>query len=600
MNAVFTPLSLLLVVIWPLLLVGVMAFSTTHSAALRLAPWAGLPALVLAVFVPPNASLHLPWLLLGTELGFVNDTDRLFLLFAALLWWLAGMYARAYLSGHPGRSRFFGYFLLAMTGNLGLILAQDLASFYLFFALMSFASYGLVVHERSIEALHAGRVYIALVVIGEIALFAAMVLATAAAGSTEFDAVRRELAQAESRDMIMLLAFTGFGIKAGVLGLHVWLPLAHPVAPTPASAVLSGAMIKAGLLGWLRLLPFGEVTLLQWGEAFMLLGLAAAFYGVVVGLTQRDPKTLLAYSSISQMGILTMAAGLGLTAPGAYPAILTVITLYALHHGLSKGALFLGVGVVGACSGARRRWVWLALWLPALALAGAPLTSGMMAKVLLKAQTVNAPGPWVSVLQALLPWSAMATTLLVGRFLLLLAEPGSGTSSQSSPAGLVWPWALLITALVALPWLVPESPTLWSQAAVLGSLWPVLLGVMLTLVAVLWRAHVSRQPGTMPAGDGQVIAGYLMPRIPPGDLLVPISCGLALVLTYGRRLADEQLPRWRDAWLASLGRPWSKLDWWRMIERIEFGLNSWCTMLVVLLLLGPDGGVGGWERMNLA
>lgn len=83
----------------PLLLAGAMVFSATHSAALRLAPWAALPALILAVFAPTGVSLHLPWLLLGTELGLVDDTGRLFLLFTALLWWLAGMYARAYLSG---------------------------------------------------------------------------------------------------------------------------------------------------------------------------------------------------------------------------------------------------------------------------------------------------------------------------------------------------------------------------------------------------------------------------------------------------------------------------------------------------------------------
>lgn len=587
MNEVSGPLVLLLVVIWPLLLAGAMVFSATHSTVWRLAPWAALPAFILALFVPPSASLHLPGLLLGTELGLVDDTGRLFLLFTALLWWLTGLYARAYLSDQPGRSRFFGYFLLSMTGNLGLILAQDLASFYLFFALMSFASYGLVVHERSIEALRAGRIYIVLVVIGEIALFAAMVLATTATGSTGFETVRQGLAQAESRDLIILLAFSGFGIKAGVLGLHVWLPLAHPVAPTPASAVLSGAMIKAGLLGWLRLLPLGEVPLLQWGEAFMLLGLIAAFYGVAVGLTQRDPKTLLAYSSISQMGILTMAVGLGLTAPAAYPAILTVITLYALHHGLSKGALFLGVGVVGACRGAQRRWVWLALWLPALALAGAPLTSGMAAKVLLKAQVVNAPGLWISVLQTFLPWSAVATALLVGRFLFLLYWPKEGGSGYLSSAGLVWPWALLVTASVVLPWwFVPKSPQLWSQVAIMGGLWPVLLGAVLTLAAVLWKAHLTRQPGTMLTGDRQETAGYLFPLIPPGDVLVPISRLVTSALTHGRRLADEQLPRWRDARLASLRRPWSKVNWWRIIGGIESSLNHWSTALVFLALLG--------------
>jgi len=591
MNEAFISWVLLLVVVWPLLLASAMAFRAIGSTALRLAPWAALPALILAVFAPLGISLDLPWLLLGTKLGLVNDTGQLFLLFTALLWWLSGMYARTYLSNPLERSRFFAYFLLAMTGNIGLILAQDVASFYLFFTLMSFASYGLVVHERSIEALRAGRVYIVLVVIGEVALFAAIVLVAAATGSTDFDIVRHGLAQAESRNLIMFLAFIGFGIKAGVLGLHMWLPLAHPVAPTPASAVLSGAMLKAGLLGWLQLLPLGVVALIQWGEVFMLMGLAAAFYGVVVGLTQRDPKTLLAYSSISQMGIITMAVGLGLTAPEAYPAILMGITLYALHHGLSKGALFLGVGIVNSCSGAKRRWVWLALWLPALALAGAPLTSGMATKFLLKVQTLNAPDHWVSVLQTFLPWSALATSLLLGRFLFILYQPKTKASGHlltpGLTAGLVWPWALLVTASIVLPWwFVPESPMLWSQAPVLSSLWPVILGALLTLAVVLWRAHRIKKMGKKAAEDGRGVVKYDMPKIPPGDLLVPISRGITFAFNYGQRFANEQLPPWRDARLASLKRFWSNVDWKVIIDRIESSLHHWPTALVIMVLLG--------------
>jgi formate hydrogenlyase subunit 3/multisubunit Na+/H+ antiporter MnhD subunit len=348
-------------------------------------------------------------------------------------------------------------------------------------------------------------------------------------------------------------------------------------------------MIKAGLLGWLRLLPLGEVALIEWGETFMFLGLAAAFYGVVVGLTQRDPKTLLAYSSISQMGVLTMAVGLGLTAPVAYPAILAAITLYAVHHGLSKGVLFLGVGVVNACHGTQRRWVWLALWLPALALAGAPLTSGMLAKLLLKAQIVNAPEEWVSVLPTFLTWSAVATSLLVGRFLFLMAQPIAGTSNHASASvsGLISPWALLIVAMIVLPWwFVPESSTLWSLSSILGSFWPVLLAVVLSLAAIFWGSYLARQPGSLSTNYETASTKYLVPCVPPGDLLVPVSRSLILALSFGRHVADEQLPRWRDASMASLKRPWSNVNEWRIVERIEFGLNRWNNVLVALLLLG--------------
>ena len=575
MSELFLPIGLLLSMSWPLLLAVAMVMPAARSTIWRIAPSAALPALLLAVFAPATISLHLPWLLLGTDLGLVDETGRIFLLFTTLLWWLSGMYAKVYLTENQGRSRFLSYFLLAMTGNIGLILAQDLISFYLFFTLMSFASYGLVVHVRSSEAFYAGRVYMILVVIGEVALFAALLLAMTATQATGFAAVRQGLALIETRELILLLAFLGFGIKAGVLGLHVWLPLAHPVAPTPASAVLSGAMIKAGLLGWLRLLPLGGVMLPQWGQFFMLIGLAAAFYGVLKGLRQDSPKTLLAYSSISQMGIMTMAVGLAMSAPHAAPAIVAVVSLYALHHGLSKGALFLGVGLIGACSGASRRWVWRTMWLPALALAGAPLTGGMAVKILLKSQTVYAPAPWDVFLQALLPCSAVATTLLLGRFLVLLSEPQS-EASQPGLAGLVWPWALLVTLAVVLPWwFVPQISPLWSPTAILGSFWPVLLGLGLTVALERWRRHRCLQ--TVRPDTQEAV---------PGELIKRISRGLHPALRHVRRLADDQLAAWHRAQVASLRRLSSQGQWWRLLGRIEAGLSQWPMAMVILVILG--------------
>lgn len=585
MSMMIVPISLVLLALFPLLLALALVFRSTQAIALKLAPWAALPVLMQVLFAAPGGSLQLPWLLLGSELGIDDETSRLFLLFTALLWWLAGMFARAYLAQQSRRVLFHLYYLLAMSGNLGLILAQDMASFYVFFALMSFASYGLVAYERTPAAIYAGRVYIILVVVGELALFTAMVMAMSATNAIGFEAVRSGLAQAESRDLIIFLALIGFGIKAGVLGLHVWLPLAHPVAPTPASAVLSGAMIKAGLLGWLRLLPLGETALLQWGEIFMLLGLAAAFYGVVVGLTQRDPKTLLAYSSISQMGIMTMAVGLGLTAPDAYPMILIVITLYALHHGLNKGALFLGVGVIAACHGVQRRWVWLGLWLPALALAGAPLTSGMLVKLMLKAQVSNAPEHWVTLLPMLLSASALATTLLVGRFLILLAKPKPGTSQHSSALGLIIPWALLVVMALVLPWwFAPFSPMAWQLTDIINSTWPVLLGVVLMIVVLLWMRHRQRQAG-MSSPQGHKNPDFA-PRIPPGDMLIPVSHIVIFIYNFARRCSMEQFPRWRDTCVDVLKHPWSGVIRWCRLGQIEVGLTRWYNGLLLFVLLG--------------
>jgi len=221
---------------------------------------------------------------------------------------------------------------------------------------MTFAAYGVIVHVGSAPARRAGKVYIIMALLGEALLICALLLATAAAGGTDLRQIPAAVAASPLRNLIIALVLTGFGVKAGAVPLHLWHPLAHPVAPTPASAVLSGGMIKAGLLGWLRFLHLGEVVLPEWGALCIAVGLATASYGVVVGLTQDEPKTVLAYSSVSQMGFMLTGIGIGLSAPVAWPAALSAVLLYALHHGLAKGALFLGVGVSHGGSTVQR-WI---------------------------------------------------------------------------------------------------------------------------------------------------------------------------------------------------------------------------------------------------
>lgn len=486
---------LLVSLVLPLLLAALLG-SRLYRAVPMLTPLAALPALGVAVF--PGIEIELPWLLLGMRLG-VDQTGAPFLLLAGLLWTAAGIYARGYLSQDPERLRFHFFYLLTFAGNLGVILALDTASFYLFFALMTFAAYGLIIHDGSPEARRAGRVYLVLAVFGEVLLLVAVLYMVAAFGNVDLRELGPLLIQVPQRGLIVGLILTGFAIKMGTVPLHVWLPLAHPCAPTPASAVLSGIIIKAGLLGWLRFLPLGEMTLPGWGTLCLIMGLISAFYAVLAGLPQQRPKTVLAYSSISQMGLITALLGIGLAAPRDWPLILTILSLFALHHGLAKAALFLGVGVTG--KGAL--WTGWVLALPALALAGAPLTSGALVKLLLKDISHLAPGEWVIWLPGLLTLSSLATGLLMARFL-FLAWPVGPKSTLS-----VWlwlPWLILIIASTTLPWWwaadrLPESihkvfiPDLW-----LASLWPVLGAAILALLTWgIWR--VRRFSLHLPEGD---------------------------------------------------------------------------------------------------
>ncbi len=497
----------------PLLLALGSLLPPVRRALPALAPWATLPSFFLALRPPPAGSFS--WLLLGADFG-LDASTRVFLFFTALLWLCAGIYAKGYLAEDRRRDQFFAFFLVTMTGNLGLIMSLDLVSFYLFFVLMTFSAYGLVVHDRSDEARRAGLIYLVLAVIGEALLIAGLLLAASAAGSLNLQAISSAVAESPQRNITIALLLAGFGVKAGALPLHVWLPLAHPVAPTPASAVLSGAMIKAGLLGWLRFLPFGEAALPGWGGVLLAAGLMAAYLGVALGLTQQNPKTVLAYSSISQMGLMTAGAGLGFIDPAGWPAALGAITLYALHHGLSKGALFLGVGMASGEGRAARVLFAAGLLLPALALAGAPLTSGAMAKVVLKKLATAAPYPWPGALGWMLAVASVGTAILMTHLLLLLLRPKHGPAHHS-PGRAQWAgWLLLLFAvagafLLFLPGDVAVEPGVVPPESLWGSLWPVLAGAALGWL--FWQASRSRGRSILPA-------------VPAGDLLAPVTVGL--------------------------------------------------------------------------
>lgn len=520
-----TALAVAIGVAIPLVLAIAVAWPATRRAAAPLAPWAAAPALACALWPTPTV-LEAPHWLLGLRFG-LDETGRSFLLLAALLWLLAGWAARAYHAHDERRTTLWVFWLATLTGNLWLIVARDAAGFYAGFALMTFAGYGLVIHVRSPEAWRAGRVYLVMALLGEAALLAGLLLRVAPLGSIDLPLP----AQGGAYDTLAaVLLFAGFGVKAGVFGLHMWLPLAHPVAPTPASAVLSGAMIKAGVLGWLRFLPLGAEPWPGLGATAMALGLAAAFAAVAVGLTQRAPKTMLAYSSVSQMGFIVVGVGAALLHPPAWPALAVAVTIYALHHGLAKGALFLGVAALPD-DGAARRWALAAQALPALALAGAPWTSGAVAKDALKAALAVLPEPWPAWLAWLLPAAAIGTTLLMARLLLVMAADRGHATRALAP-----PWLAAVAASVGVGWLVtPPAP----PASALAAVAPVAIGI-----ALAWAVARRRPLATRGA-----------PCIAPGDLLTWLEPATRAAWRGLLRLAAAY-DRVRNQSTARRGRPW--------------------------------------------
>lgn len=526
-----TSLLLVAAVALPLLLALGLASRGGRGVARALAPWAALPALAATFVVPVGSETSLTWLFLGSRVG-LDETGRVFLLFTALLLLLSGWFARSYLADDARRGRFFVFFLLAMAGNVGLVLARDVVTFYVCFSLMSFASYGLVVHNGEPESLRAGRVYLMLVVLGELMLFAALAMMASSAKSL----LLRDVVNQPMSHATLALLLLGFGIKAGALPLHVWLPLAHPAAPVPASAVLSGAMIKAGLLGWIRFLPLGQEAFPQWGALVIGAGLAAAFYGAIVGVTQSNPKTVLAYSSISQMGLITLPVGAALMLPALWPTAQTAILLYALHHALAKGALFLGVGVASHAGSAwQRRWLLLGLLLPALALIGAPFTSGALAKAALKSDITSLPSPWSGVLPVALPLAAIGTTSLMARFLWLVwSKPAAHGLSRP---GLWVSWGSLLGAVGLVAWILPVANVAAREALhlakVASGLWPLAIGLVIMWVTLArFKRHKALSYPRIPAGDWLAVMSWIAPSAARlGRMLHPYGLGIRSKVT---------------------------------------------------------------------
>lgn len=596
-----TTLLWLTPIVWPFL-AALVVLGTSRGRAVVLAS-GPLPALALAVLGPPAAAPTLSWVLLDLRLG-LDPAARVLLLTTALVWLGAGWAARHAIGRHGGAAALW---LVTLGGNIGLVLAADVVSLYALYGVMTLAAYGLVVLERTPTALRAGRVYLVMALLGEVLLLVGLVLGAGAAGGTDTDQVAAALAEAPNAPLIIALLAAGFGVKAGVVPLHVWLPLAHPAAPVPASAALSGAMIKAGLVGWISLLPLGVASAPGWSATFIVVGLVTALWGAAIGVLQDRPKVVLAYSSISQMGLITVVVGLALASPAAAPAGIAAAVTYALHHGVAKGALFLGVGVRSTWPGTRgRRAVLVGTAVAGLALAGAPFSSGWVAKAAIKSAVSAADLAWTPTLSRLLSVAAVGTTLLLARLLVLLArptageQPTAGTRERSGDVPARWGrrrsapasggghglpdramlagWLVLLGATLVATWLVPVR---WlpevalpktSGAALWDATWPILVGAAVTGVALRLARRAGRAPRTSPI-------------VPAGDLLVVAAIAAPALSRMAAGLVVATV-RVRDRLDAVLGRIEAVLRPGEGFARLDVLLRRWQVAGALFLVLG--------------
>jgi hydrogenase-4 component B len=365
----------------------------------------GLAVHVLVDGTPP-IHVSLPRLFAFAEMSLhVDGLSAFFLLVISLVAAAAAIYAPSYLGAH-GRAQGVQTIALAVFASAMAVVcaAGDALTFLLAWEIMTLASYVLVVSDtRSEENARAGLLYLVMAHAGTAALTVAFLMLTERAHAFDFPALRAAARGLENgpRTAIFLFALAGFGAKAGVVPLHIWLPRAHPAAPSHASALMSGVMLKVALYGLFRfafdlLAPASGLLPASWGWTVLVVGAVSALVGVLLALQQHDLKRLLAFHSVENVGIILIGAGMAMLLGGADAGPLSTLALAAallhtLNHAAFKGLLFLGAGsVIGRThtgnmeelGGLARRMPWTA-WLfllGAVAISALPPLNGFVSE----------------------------------------------------------------------------------------------------------------------------------------------------------------------------------------------------------------------------
>lgn len=548
--------------VWPLVVTAVGGVALGVFAG---APWTAVSWAARVAAVP--ASAVVPWG--GAPFGW-DASGAAFAVLAVLVWAAAALSTWQAPRAEPVRYR--ALFVICALSSGALAVARDPAVFYACFGAMALSAYGLIVDDGTPRARAAGAVYLSITVVGEAALMTGLLIGASGAGS-----FAENLLASPWRDVGMLSLLVASGLKVSILGAGGWMPEAYSAAARGAGAALAGAVSSAGVLGVARFMPGGVVDLTGWGLALIVVGLASAFFGVAVGILQRDVRHALAYSSVSQFGLMWVCVGAGLTSAELWPAAVAACAIYLLHHGLAKAALFASDDL--AAAGADRRTVLVACALPALSLAGLPLTSGAVAKVALKSVVAQAPGAVAHPLEALLPLTALGTTLLMAHVLVLVGSRGASNeryTGSSAPAVRTAATALLWIAVAGWAWVVGAEPVRSAARAsfkihyLWALVWPVVLGC--GIGALAW-AVLARTPGST------------IPRVPPGDIWRPaLDRYLVMWESYQRLLAaPSHAP-------ATLGRRARAERWYGGLAdaaaRVERSLITWAVAGMMLAALG--------------
>ena len=316
----------------------------------------------------------------GQGIGFTIDGFRIvYVAIATFMWAMTALFSPEYFKHYDHKKRYYFFFWVTFFALIGVFLSKDLFTTFIFFEIMSFTSYVWVAQDERPESLRAAITYLSVAVIGGLVMLMGLFL-LANGGYNKY--------------LTCGLIFFGFAAKAGVYPLHIWLPKAHPVAPAPASALLSGILTKSGVFGILILsfqMMLGDVV---WGKAMLLLGVITMVLGAVLALFSVDLKRTLACSSMSQIGFIMVGVGCGTMLHEEGALAMRGTMLHMVNHSLIKLVLFMAAGVVYfnlhkldlneiRGFGKNKTLLKVVFAIGALGIGGIPLFNGYISKTLL-------------------------------------------------------------------------------------------------------------------------------------------------------------------------------------------------------------------------
>lgn len=352
-----------------------------------------------------DIALKLPGIC-GMGLNFRLDGFRtIFATVTAFMWMMTTLFSKEYLAHARNRNRYYLFLLITFGATMGVFLSDDLFTTFVFFEMMSMASYVCVVHDEKKEAMYAGAVYLAVAVIGGMVTLMGLFMLYHVAGTLTIEELLPvcQTLFAEHSTWLYVCGgciLFGFGAKAGMYPLHVWLPMAHPVAPAPASALLSGIITKTGIFGVIVISANIFLHNGYWGFAILMFGVVTMLVGGILAVFSMDLKRTLACSSMSQLGFIFV--GIGMQGLLGHENALAVrgTMLHMFNHSNLKLVLFMAAGVVVMNLhklnlneirgfGRKKPLLFYTFLMGSLGIGGIPLFNGYISKTLIHESIVE-------------------------------------------------------------------------------------------------------------------------------------------------------------------------------------------------------------------